>query len=186
MINEYFSRHCSLFSLKYTVVRSLRTELFEGLWSRGLPAVGREHTETCEGELGSVGGGEMMIFALSMLRVCWGNCQTAARDTSAKEKQTLTMRSICLTMRSICLTAYVTARHQDFKCTKYKTSNSNFALFWTFDICLYSRTTTSGFQIRVSKEERRMFWILQLKTFILMLIMEPYLEIYMNISRQQK
>ena len=69
LINEYFSRHCSLFSLKYTVVRSLRTELFEGLWSRGLPAVGREHTETCEGELGSVGGGEMMIFALSMCRL---------------------------------------------------------------------------------------------------------------------
>ena len=71
MIYEYFSRHCSLFSLKYTVVRSLRTELFEGLWTqdsqvRGLSAVGREHTETCEGELGSVGGGEMMIFALSM------------------------------------------------------------------------------------------------------------------------
>ena len=44
--------HCSLLSLKYTVVRSLRTELFEGLWSRGLSAVGREHTETCEGKLG--------------------------------------------------------------------------------------------------------------------------------------
>ena len=34
------------------MVRSLRTELFEGLWSRGLSAVGREHTELCEGELG--------------------------------------------------------------------------------------------------------------------------------------
>ena len=51
IISDYFSRHCSLFSLKYTVVRSLRTELFAGLWSRGLPAVGREHTELYEGEL---------------------------------------------------------------------------------------------------------------------------------------